>query len=259
MAKLVDNVSRVKGPSPLGTSIFIGLRSLDVFLQYGIVVHAAANPLLDFLGIRAGPTSAPLVAFGLPLKPILVMAMALGSSLKHSYWAACVSKEAMPVGMALMVPVFNSIFNSLNSILSLTAAVNYLTPTLFTQQVSKHEISPAFILGVVVYLTGILGETISEVQRRNFKDEEKNVGKPFTGGLFSLARHINYGSYTAWRTGYALASGGWMWATFVGSFFTYDFLTRGCPVLDEYCTKRYGASWAAYKKRVTYKLLPGVV
>lgn len=86
-----------------------------------------------------------------------------------------------------------------------------------------------------MFVLGMLAETVSEVQRKIFKDKPENKGRVYTGGLFGLARHINYGGYTIWRAGFALASAGWIWAAVVGAFFAYDFATRGIPVLDEYC------------------------
>jgi protein-S-isoprenylcysteine O-methyltransferase Ste14 len=56
--------------------------------------------------------------------------------------------------------------------------------------------------------------------------------------LFGLSRHINYFGYTVWRTGFALASGSWILAALSASWFTFDFVARGIPVLDEYCSKR---------------------
>lgn len=97
--------------------------------------------------------------------------------------------------------------------------------------------SALFIIGVGAYVLGMATESISEIQRKNFKADPRNAGKPYTGGLFGLARHINYGGYTVMRAGYALATGGWMWSAFVGAFFFRDFATRGVPVLDEYCSK----------------------
>ncbi|EEB94925.1 hypothetical protein MPER_06187, partial [Moniliophthora perniciosa FA553] len=63
-------------------------------------------------------------------------------------------------------------------------------------------------------------------QRKRFKDDVRNVGKPYTGGLFGLARHINYGGYMLWRTGFAIAA------------------------------EKYGIAWTNYKRQVPYKLLP---
>lgn len=60
------------------------------------------------------------------------------------------------------------------------------------------------------------------------------------------------------RTGYAFAAGGFIPAAIIGALFGVDFAVRGVPVLDDYCTKRYGASWTEFKKKVPYKLIPGI-
>ncbi|KAH8884975.1 hypothetical protein GQ53DRAFT_696836 [Thozetella sp. PMI_491] len=249
-----DNVSRTKGSSPIGTSLFIGLRSLDVLFQYGILANGLADPLLNFLHVSK--VEAPIVALGLPLKSLVMLSMAAGSSLKQNYGLAFLSEQEMPVGGAITISVFNTVFNSANSILSLTAAANVFTPSL--RAGNESQFSPLLAISSVAYLVGLLTELVSEQQRTAFKKDPKNAGKPFTSGLFGLARHINYGAYTLWRGAYALASGGWIWGILVAGFFAKDFMDRGVPVLDEYCTKRYGASWAAYKEMVPYKLFPGV-
>lgn len=98
--------------------------------------------------------------------------------------------------------------------------------------------TPSVAIGVGAYLIGISTELLSELQRQRFKKDPANKGKPYGGGLFSLATNINYGAYTLWRGGFALATGGWAWGLFTFSFFFYDFATRGVPVLDRYCTER---------------------
>lgn len=107
-------------------------------------------------------------------------------------------------------------------------------------------------------MVGIFLETVSEIQRKQFKDRPESKGKAYTGGLFGLARHINYGGYTLWRGGYGLAAGGPVWALVKTSFFAYDFVMRGIPVLDKYCSERYGQQWVKFKEQVPYKLLPGI-
>ena len=79
---------------------------------------------------------------------------------------------------------------------------------------------------------------MSEIQRKVFKDKPENKGKPYGGGLFGLATNINYGGYTLWRAGYAVAAAGLPWGALVGAFFFYDFTTRAIPALDQYCTDR---------------------
>lgn len=91
------------------------------------------------------------------------------------------------------------------------------------------------ILGILLFDLGITTETAAELQRRAFKRDPRNAGKPFSRGLFGLARNINYGGHVLWKMGNALAAGGWVWGVLVGGFYLYDFVTRGVPVLDGYC------------------------
>ena len=87
-------------------------------------------------------------------------------------------------------------------------------------------------------MAGILTETISEIQRSQFKKDPANAGKPYSGGMFGWARNINYGGYLLWRTGFALAAGGPVSALIVGAFFYQNFVTSSIPELDDYCQKR---------------------
>lgn len=41
-----------------------------------------------------------------------------------------------------------------------------------------------------------------------------------------------------WRTGYALAGGGWIWGATTAAFFVYDFTQRGIPVLQHYLEEK---------------------
>jgi protein-S-isoprenylcysteine O-methyltransferase Ste14 len=76
--------------------------------------------------------------------------------------------------------------------------------------------------------------------------------------LFSVVRHVPYAGYTLWRTGYALASGGPLWAAAVSAFFLYDFCSRSVPILDSYMSKKYGERWEKVKRDVPYALIPGI-
>ncbi|KAE9393190.1 hypothetical protein BT96DRAFT_1052407 [Gymnopus androsaceus JB14] len=79
------------------------------------------------------------------------------------------------------------------------------------------------------------------MQRLSFKRDARNKGQVYTGGLFGLARHINYGGYVLWRAGFATAAAGC--GLVIAGFFTFDFLKRGILELDEYCGKRYAQAW----------------
>jgi len=259
MSDKADLVQRGKyGSSPLNTSLFIGLRTADVFLQYGILATGLADPLLNVLNVSHTPNFAPTVALGLPLEPLLILAMAAGSTLKQAYWAAYISKEELPARNSFIISTFNTIMNSVNSILSFTSAASAFTPSVLTAT-DDNGASILLILSSVSYFVGLALEAVAETQRKTFKDDPKNAGKLYTGGLFGLARHINYGGYTIWRASYALASGGWIWGSIMAAFFKFDFTQRAIPILDEYCTTRYGASWVEYKKKTPYLLVPGLL
>lgn len=225
------------GFDTLGNTIFIGLRTADIFLQYGILARGLADPLLNAINVSHIPNLAPEVAFGLPVRPLVILAMATGSTVKQLYYSTFIQREQFSPGAAVSVSVFNTVFNSISSILSLTTAANFLLPSTLTTQ-SSNGASPLLIAGTITYTIGLLLEAISETQRKTFKDDPKNAGKAYTGGLFGMARHVNYGGYTIWRASYAFVSGGMVWGGIVGAFFTWDFLNRAVPVLDGYCSTR---------------------
>ncbi|PVH71758.1 hypothetical protein DL98DRAFT_563810 [Cadophora sp. DSE1049] len=243
-----DNVSRIKRSSPLGTTLFLTVRTLDPLLQYSILAKGLALPLLTTINAPLlSPSSHPPFDFGMPLRSLVIIAMAVGSSLKQNYNLAFISEQEMPASAGLTIPLFNTLFNSLNSILSLTTAATAFTPAFLTAE-NDNGVSPLLVLSSAAYLLGILTELGAEWQRREF----------LWGGLFGWARHVNYGAYTVWRAAYAMLGGGWVWGVVVGGFFAGDFVGRGVPVLDGYCEGRYGAAWVEYKKKVPYKLWPGI-
>ncbi|KAF2276398.1 uncharacterized protein EI97DRAFT_38179 [Westerdykella ornata] len=243
--------------NPVGTTLFVLLRSLDPLLQYSILAHGAGTALLHRVGLRTLPPGLPThtgypIIDNLGLSPyrLILLGMAVGSAFKHDIWAVAIGAEPMSPQVALVVSVFNTLVNSINSYAFLLSVSSASAQSTFPQ--------PSLIVGSALYVTGILIELIAEVQRKRFKADPKNKGKPYTGGLWSFARHINYGAYTIWRAGYGTAAGGWALGILNGAFFFYNFVTRGVPLLNEYCEKRYGADWEAFKRQTKYALIPGI-
>ena len=235
----LDLISRgTRRPTPVGRTVFIVLRALDPLLQYSILAHGTLSSLPHSLGLR---THAPGLAtntglavidsFGLSPYRLALLGMAVGSAAKQIYWAGIISAEEMPAGAALEVALFNSVSNAFNSLAFTCVALSASAP--------GSAFPPVPLLGgAALYAVGLALEWWSEVQRAAFKASSANAGKPFTGGLWSLARHVNYGGYTLWRAGYALAGAGWAWGAFVGSFFVWDFSTRAVPILERYCASK---------------------
>ena len=213
---LVNRGARGQAAStPLGTTIFVGLRALDPILQRLILQNNPLANLHSQISLRTGaPSGGDLIrTAGLDLSPFqaVIWAMSVGSAVKQIYWILVTAKEPMYTDGAIIISFFNTLNNSLNTLLFTVAASN---PTW----------SPlSLYIGAALYTIGILIEPISETQRKIFKDKPENKGKPYSGGLFGLARNINYGAYTLWRGGMALAAGGPIWVSFQVSRVKFSF------------------------------------
>ena len=244
-SKVVDYVDRSnKDPSPLGRSIFVGLRAADAVLQFSILQRGWGTSLIQRLGGSvipfATPRDASVAFFGLGPYPAVMAALAAGSSVKQIIYMVGVCETALSPQMATIIGVFNTVLNTSNTLFSIWS-VTSAAPQLATQSASLTDVitsSPSLMFGLGLYTVGICTELVSEIQRKMFKDKPENKGKPYGGGLFGLATNINYGGYTLWRTGYAVAAAGLPWGALVGAFFFYDFSARAIPVLDQYCTDR---------------------
>jgi Protein of unknown function (DUF1295) len=233
----------LKGPSPLGTATLVGLRAADVFLQYSLLSRGWAASLISRLGGQAlSPLAPPGSASLLGLQPYhaVALAMALGSSVKHIVWALFVNEPALPVGAAATVAAFNSFVNSVNTVLSVWALTSCAPPAAAATDglLGALLANPAVGVGIVLYAVGILAEAVSEFQRKAFKADPKNRGKPYGGGLFAWATNVNYGGYLLWRVGYAMFCAGVPWGLGLGGLMGWHFAGRAIPVLDTYCTRR---------------------
>lgn len=266
-----DLIARgVKKPSPLGTTTFVGLRSLDPLLQYQILARGLGATFLARLGIPAIPLSAAVVTrtgiklidrLGLPLERLLLLGMAIGSAAKQIFWVTYTSEEEFTPSSSVTVSAFNTAMNSINSLLLLIAATSAARSTKpFTVPVPglQARLSLPVVVGALLYAVGLALETGSELQRKAFKKDPSHKGKLCREGLWSWARHINYGGYTLWRTGYALAAGGWAAGVVVALMMTANFLRGGVVSLDFYMSMRYKDQWGRYKEDVQWKLLPGI-
>lgn len=243
-------------PTPTGKAVFFALRAAEPLLQYSILAHGVGAGLLHRVGLQTLPGGVPTqtgtALDGLGLSPyhMVILGMAVGAAVKQNIWVTALSGEPMNVKDATLIGVFNGVWNSVNSYAFIVRAASL--------SLGPPAPRATLIVGSALYVVGILTELISEVQRKQFKKDPKNKGKPYTGGLWKYARHINYGGYTLWRTGYAIAGGGWIIGALCGAFFFTDFATRAVPVLGEYCEKRYGEDWDKFKKQTKYRLIPGI-
>ncbi|KAK0721604.1 hypothetical protein B0T26DRAFT_188555 [Lasiosphaeria miniovina] len=265
--KINDLISRGNYKSnPVGTGTFIALRALDPLLQYKLLAGGWGRSALSAVGIRAvsplaqaATSSAVTLGSGLTLRlsTALLLAMAAGSSAKQIFWVAATCREEVTPGMAASVSAYNTVVNSLAAFLFLGAATSSYSSKVVRLSSSVALPLPA-LTGGLLYVVGMALETASEVQRKRFKDAPANAGKVCTTGLWGAARHINYGGYTLWRTGFALAAGGWTAGLGVAAWHLWTFAARSIVVLDEYMAGRYGGQWDKYKTDVPYVLFPGI-
>lgn len=251
----------LKKPSPAGTLTFIGLRFLDPILQYQLLAGGWGPALLSKVGVASAVSAGALTtgissldSLGLSLPQLVILSMATGSALKQVFWLLYLSKESFPAPAALAVAAFNTVSNSANTLLFLAAATSSLSQPKFPGT----DIPYTVAIGAALYALGMSLETVSEYQRKVFKDSPESSGKVMRTGLWAWARHINYGGYALWRGAYSFAASGWIGGLAVGAFQASDFINRAIPVLDTYCTERYGEQWVSFKKDVRWALLPGI-
>ena len=210
--------TRKKGHSPLGTSIFASLRLLDLPLQYYLLTSRGTEGLTPY--------------------ETLILALAIGSALKQIYWLFFVNEQLFTPGFATIIAIYNTVLNTLNTLL---ANWDWISQRPSDQSSLPSFLTPASLAlqtGLLFYTTGLFIEWYSEIQRARFKSQPENKGKPHSGGLFGYARNINYGGYALWRTGYALVSGGWIWAAVMAAWLVGDFVGRAIPNIDGYCEMR---------------------
>jgi protein-S-isoprenylcysteine O-methyltransferase Ste14 len=244
--------------NPLGTATFVGLRSLDPYLQYQILTHGTA--IVSKLGLASLPSLGASSLASLPLPSRLLLAMAAGSTVKQIFWLLYLCREEFIPRVALSVSIYNSLLNSLMSLFLVTAASSAaLSTPLVRIPGTTQTVALPIALGTAMYAVGIVAETVAEVQRKRFKDDPANKGKICTTGLWSWARHANYGAYTIWRVGYALAAGSWPAAALVAAWHGWTFSMKSIPELDDYMIGRYDEQWKKYKKDVPYVLFPGIL
>lgn len=108
-------------------------------------------------------------------------------------------------------------------------------------------------VGLLVWFTGFLFETIGDWQLLKFMRNPANKGKLMTTGLWSTTRHPNYfGEVTLWWGAWLIVCAipnGWM--TLVGPL-TITFLilkVSGIPMLEQHYAGR--ADFEAYKHRTS--------
>jgi steroid 5-alpha reductase family enzyme len=117
------------------------------------------------------------------------------------------------------------------------------------------------IAGPLIWLAGLLIESVADTQKTKFRSDPRNKGKFIDQGLWSKARYPNYGGEILVWTGMclfctagggALLEGSRMWSLVSPLFVTF-LLTKmsGVPIQEEQAKQRWGQdpTYQAYRKR----------
>lgn len=268
--------TRRKEISTSGNVVFTILRLLDLPLQYHLLHSGLGANIVRKLGLTpVSPTTSSTV-IGMSPYHSLVWTLAAGSAAKQIYWCLFVCDNAFEPGFSTTIAAYNTLLNTINTILSLWAfSSNYSNAATWAELFVSAPNKMNMAIGVALYTTGILTEWWCEVQRKQFKQKAANKGKLYSGGLFGLARNINYGGYTLWRVGYSIICAGLPWGLGMGMFLFGDFANRAVPYLETYLEEKvslfiasgkrtsakqyqYGEQFEEVKRKVPYTLLPGI-
>ena len=155
---------------------------------------------------------------------------AMAFSLRQVFWLFFLATGSFPPGIATLIGVMIPVKFYLLS-LSATAAP-------FGSLADK--------VGLLLFFAGTALETVSEVQRKAFKDDARNAGRLYTGCLISLLRHANYFFDAVTYVRYVLlASNSW--------------LDGSIPELSHHLATKYKERWTAYCAATPYQLIPWVI
>lgn len=141
--------------------------------------------------------------------------------------------------------------------LTLSATLTSITST------TRPDVDVAFVIGIVLWVTGFALEVIADAQKRAFRKDPSSRGRFIHTGLWAWSRHPNYfGEILLW-TGLLVASSstfvGLQWVAVVSPLFVALLLTKvsGIPLLETRADERWRDD-AAYQryKATTPVLIP---
>jgi steroid 5-alpha reductase family enzyme len=149
-------------------------------------------------------------------------------------------------GKCFVIRSFGQIFMLQGALLLLV-----ITPALLIVGQAQSPMNPLDGLGLLVWLTGFLFETVGDRQLAAFIKDSANRGRLKTGGLWGYTRHPNYFGEAAlwWGMAVIALSAPRGWLGLVGPLvITFLLLfVSGVPLLE----KKYRGrpDWEEYKKR----------
>ena len=119
---------------------------------------------------------------------------------------------------------------------------------------NKQVVGTVEVTGILLYLSGSYINTHSEYYRHVWKLKEKNRGRLYTEGLFSLSMHINYFGDIVLFTGLAMVTHS-LSMLVIPLIMALNFIFNIIPSLDKYLEKKYKDEFRDYARK-TKKLIP---
>ncbi len=127
---------------------------------------------------------------------------------------------------------------------------------------SSHEvkITPAYICGAIIWLGGLLLETVADAQKYRFSRNPANKGTWIDQGVWHWSRHPNYfGEMLVWTGLWIMTAGSLSWqqkaVSVAGPLFIILLLrfVSGVPPLEASADKRWGSDphYVRYKQRTS--------
>lgn len=188
----------------LATARAVGKHSIvDVTWGLGFVLIAvAAYVVSGVLGV--GDPTVRLVALVLPAVWGLRLAVHLGwrnhGAGEDPRYAAMLGEGHAPG--ALTATVLRKVY------LPQAAVMLVVALPVLAAMVRASVALPMVILGVVVWLVGILFESVGDAQLARFKSDPRNRGQVLDSGLWRYTRHPNYfGDFCVWWGIFLVAAG----------------------------------------------------
>lgn len=157
----------------------MGLRAADVFWQFHLLYCGWGIRLIEKIGGHAVHSSlvlTPLTVTRLQPDYTLVTLLSLGSSIKQILHITLVSEQAMDVGSCFTIALFNTIVNTVNTVLSLWTLTSPVAYGLDSTNLLNTPLSPHIAVGLAAYGIGLSIEAIAEFQHKAIKQDPNNKG-----------------------------------------------------------------------------------
>ncbi|KQZ23966.1 DUF1295 domain-containing protein [Microbacterium sp. Root553] len=144
---------------------------------------------------------------------------------------------------------------------SITAAAAWIA--ISTDAANRAPIGWLTVVGIVVWVLGMVIEIVADAQKSAFRADPKNKDEFIRTGLWSRSRHPNYfGEIVIWVGVFVTAAPvltGWQWVAVLSPLFVILLLTRvsGIPLLEARAEKKWGdrADYIEYRES-TPSLIP---